>query len=132
VRYQLCISETASADLEALWEQDPAAGALIEAIFDELEVDQTLLDALTAHGFVNRDDPQFDVQKWVAMWRRGINLWRLKPFDIDGRSVPYRVIYAYVPAKRRYVVLGIVPREFDTYEPQNERAQRILAEYSEL
>lgn len=132
MRYQLILSNEASAELDALWENDFDAAALIEAIFDELEADQSLLDSLTDHGFIRRDDPSYDVNKWVELWRRGINLWRLKPFDCDGRSLPYRVIYAYVPTKRRYVVLGIVPRDFDTYDSNNERGKRILAAYAEL
>ena len=132
MRYQLCLSGAAYAELEALWQTDFDAAALIESIFEELEADDDLLDALLAHGYVHEDNPQFDVQKWVALWNRGINIWRLKPFDQDGHSVPYRVIYAYVPAKRRYVVLAIIPRDRETYEAGSERTKRILDEYAEL
>lgn len=131
MRYQLILAQEAADELEALWESDPAAAALLDAIFEELEADQFLLDALTDHGFVHRFDPLFDVQRWQRLWNKGINLWRLKPMGPDNRALPYRVIYAYVPGQRRYVVLGIVPRSFN-YDPEDERSQRILDAYHDL
>lgn len=131
MRYQLCMSADAEADLEGLFETDETAAAVIAVLLEELQSDDDMLDALTAHGYVRRSDPAFDVSKWFEHWNRGVNLWRLKPITPSGRTSPYRVIYAFVPQLRRYVVLGIVPRNFE-YAPDHPLTERILNAYSEI
>jgi hypothetical protein len=132
VRYQLIFDAEAIEELERLWEEDPECASDLEAIFDELEADQSMLDALLEHGHVHRDEPAYNVSKWQAVWRRGCDLWRLKPLDDAGRARPVRVLYAYLPDRRCFVVLGIVPRDSNTYDPDDERNQRLLARYREL
>ena len=130
--YRLEISEDAVDDLRQVYLKSNASGAVIEAILEELEAgNQGLLEILLEHGSVRREQPSFDIQKWVVLWDAGFELWRLKPFVRPLTPSQFRVIYAYVPSKRLYVVLGIVPRSFG-YDPTNALSVRILRAYAEL
>lgn len=131
MQYSLVVHEEAEADLEALWRTDAAAAALVTVLLEELEGDQVLLDALTDHKFTHNTDPRFDISRWESFWRRGKDLWRLRPYFEPGAGPSCRVIYAYLPRRRRYCVLAIVPRDFD-YDPQHALTQRILASYDQL
>lgn len=90
-----------------------------------------MLDALTDNKFRHDSDPRFDVSRWESFWHQGKNLWRLRPYFESGIGPSCRVIYAYLPLRRRYHVLAIVPRDFD-YDPQHSLTQRILASYNQL
>lgn len=131
MQYSLVVHKEAEADLEALWATDEAAAALVTVLLEELEGDQVLLDALTDHKFKRDTDPRFDVSRWESFWHQGKDLWRLRPYFEFGNGPSCRVIYAYLPKRRRYCVLAIVPRDFD-YDPQHSITRRIIASYDLL
>lgn len=51
--------------------------------------------------------------------------------DLENEGMRYRIVYAFVPGKGHYHVLGIVPREFN-YDAGHQITRRILAAYEVL
>ncbi len=131
MQYSIIVHEHARRDLDELWQRDEDAAALIEVLLEDLDGDQALLDSLTIHKYERKQDPRFEVSKWFEQWNQRRDLWRLRPFYEPGDGPPYRVIYAYVPARRQYAVLAIAPREFD-YDASHPLARRIIADYGDL
>lgn len=129
--YSLSVHDDAKADLEDLWKKDTQAAALIVAALQEIEGDQRLLDALTIHGFGKDRAERFEVGKWLAFWNKGVDLWRLRVWELDRLGAPYRVVYAYERGKQRYHVLGIFHRDFD-YDPNDLRTKRVKRAYDNL
>jgi len=129
--FYLFIHVDAEDDLERLWEEEPNAAARIGALLEELEGNQDLLDRLTQHDFGNYRTADFHVSKWLDQWNKGRDLWRLKVWDLEDKGLQYRVVYAFMPGKSQYHVLGIVSREFD-YDPHHELSRRIIAAYENL
>lgn len=126
--YKLLFHEDAEADLDALWEVDEQAAARIDTVLDEIAADQESLDALTVFDFgSDSTKSDFHVENWVT----AKPLWRLKVWDLDGQAIPYRVIYGFIPGKRYYYVLGIMPRSWN-YNPRDERSIRIRSAYTDL
>jgi len=138
IKYALHVHDDAKADLSAIRKHDEKTAAELLVVLQEFEGDQDLLDRLSQHGY---EDPYNDdwvlrisVSRWQGQWRRQHrNLWRLKNLDLEEEGLRYRVIYAYLPKKQVYVVLGIFPRaNFDYDDVSDPRIQRILASYDEL
>jgi len=127
----LFVHADAEDDLEALWDKAPDAAARITVLLQELEGNQDLLDRLTQHDFGAYGVADFHVSKWVEQWKKGKDLWRLKVWDLEEKGVNYRIVYAFVPGKGHYHVLGIVPRGFN-YEADHKLTRRILAAYEDL
>lgn len=107
------------------------AVAKIAALLEQLASDDDLLDRLTQHGFGKRGIDDFNISKWVEQWRHGNNFWRMKIWDLEDNDLKYRIIYAFIPQKHHYHVLGILPREFN-YDAGHELTQRIIRAYEEL
>ena len=128
---RLFLHENAESDLEDLWDQAPQAAARITVLLEELEGNQDLLDRLSQHDFGASRLADFHVSKWVEQWKRGKNVWRLKVWDLENEGMRYRIVYAFVPGKGHYHVLGIVPREFN-YDAGHHISRRILAAYEVL
>lgn len=105
--------------------------AKIAVLLEQLASDDDLLDRLTQHGFGRQGIDPFNITKWFEQQRQGNNLWRLKAWDLGKNGLKYRIIYAFIPAKHHYHILGIVPREFN-YEASHALTQRILRAYQEL
>lgn len=128
---RLFVHVDAETDLEKLWVVAPKAAARIGVLLAELEGNQDLLDRLTQHDFGNYRSADFHVSKWLDQWNKGKDLWRLKVWDLEDKGLKYRVVYAFLPRKSQYHVLGIVSREFD-YDPRHELSRRIVAAYENL
>lgn len=111
--------------------QSIEATAKILTLLEELVGDKDLLDRLTQHGFGKRGVDSFNVSQWFEQQRQGNNLWRLKDWDLEAKGLKYRIIYAFIPTKHHYHILGILPREFN-YEAGHELTKRILRAYEEL
>ena len=107
------------------------AVAKIAALLEELAGDEDWLDRLTQHGFGKRGVDPFNISQWFEQQRQGNNLWRLKAWDLEEKGLEYRIIYAFIPTKHHYHVLGILPRKFN-YETGQELTQRVLRAYEEL
>lgn len=127
----LFIHEDAENDLEELWSKDTEVAARITVLLEELKGNDDLLDRLTQHNFGLYSSADFHVSKWFEQWNKGNDLWRLKIWDLEDNDVKYRIVYAFIPTKKHYHVLGIVPREFN-YEANHELTIRILNTYKNL
>lgn len=129
--FRLFVHDDAAGDLEQLWQSAPKAAARIVVLLEELEGNQDLLDRLTQHDFGAHRTAVFHVSKWLKLWNRGKDLWRLKVWDLEDKGLRYRIVYAFVPSNKRYHVLAIAPRNFN-YEPTHELTKRILKSYEAL
>lgn len=129
--YTLAVHRDAEGDLEEIWNSAPDAAAIIVALLQEIKNDQNLLDALTAHDFGVHESKRFHVSKWLQFWNRGIDLWRIKLWDLERKGLAFRIIYAYETGLQRYYVLGIFRRDFN-YDTSDPRVQRVLAAYGDL
>lgn len=127
----LFVHNDAEADLEALWEEEPEAAARIVVLLGELEGNPDLLDRLTQHDYGSYHLADFHVSKWLELWNKGKDLWRLKVWDLEDKGLRYRLIYAFEPKRQAYHLLAIAPREFD-YDTSHPISQRILSAYEEL
>lgn len=132
--YRLRIHDHAEEDLEGIQEADPDGAYLLLTLLEEMEGDQDLLDRLSQHGYDvrNSDDwaANFNVQAMASQQKHGRNLWRLKSWDF-GASL-YRVVYAFQPQLRTYIVLGVFDKRSFNYEPDNPLTERIVADYEDL
>lgn len=131
--YSLSIHPHAANDLRDLMNKDRAGAGRILALLEQIKSDQRLLDKLTDHDF---KADYFHVSRYQAFYRKGINLWRLKIWDLGDKVLPYRVIYAFEPVSAvnrtpKYHVLGVVPRGFN-YDTEHPLTQRIVADYDAL
>lgn len=129
--FSLQVHDDAEADLEALFRRSPRVASRILVLLEEVEADQDLLDRLTQQDFGQDRATEFQVSRWIRQWNKGKNLWRLKVWDLEDKGIRYRVVYAFVPQRRQYHVLGIVPRSFN-YEDDHPLTLRILAAYDAL
>lgn len=128
--YSLSISEEAKKDIRDLMATDEDAAALVIALLDEIAQCQDLLNELTIHGsepVAPELDVGFNVQKFLALFRKGLNLWRLKVLD-HPELARYRIVYGYKAGTGGYYVLGVVPRNFN-YDPAHPISQRIVRDY---
>lgn len=119
--YELIIHDDATADLREIAELNRPAAIRLGRFLQELRNDQDLLDRLTQNGFGGRPnaprpkEAKFNTGFWVAAQNQGMNLWRLRHFEV----LDYRVIYAFL-APETYIVLGIAEKaEHDN--PDDER-----------
>jgi len=129
--YSLVVHTDAEDDLEELWRTAEDVAAAISVLLDELQGSQELLDALTVHDFGARGSEDFHVSKVSKFWDNGKDIWRIKIWDLEEQGLRYRVIYAYERGKKRYYVLGILPRA-TAYDSNDPRIRRILSAYEDL
>jgi len=132
--YRLRFHESAEDDLEDIQVSDPDGAYLLLTLLEELQGDQDLLDRLSQHGYDVRDSDDwaanFNVKEFVSQQKQGRNLWRLRAWDF-GASL-YRVVYAFQPQLRTYVVLGVFHKRHFDYEPENPLTRRVVADYEDL
>lgn len=139
--YELIIHDDAAADLRTMMTQDRTAAIKLAKFLQQLKCDQDLLDRLTQRdygGSPNRPRPRearFNTGFWVAAQNDGMNLWRLRYYEV----LDYRVIYAFF-SPETYIVLGLLEKaehgnpddeRFD-YELEHPIAQRIEKAYRAL
>jgi len=127
----LLITPSAQNDLEELWDIDEDSAAEIETALEEISYDVTLMSRLTERRFRHIETPSFDTDRFVTLWQKGLNLYRLKFWDWQGSVVPYRVIYAHNPTTDTMYVLAVVSREFN-YDIGHPIVTRVRAEYERL
>ena len=129
--YNLTIHENAETDLLGLFTSEPVAAARFAVLLQEIGDSQELLGCLLEKGFGADRSEEFNVDKWVARWRKGEDIWRLKDWELEGLRLNYRVIYAYHIKDRCFHILAIVPRSFN-YEENSPISKRIFADYLDL
>lgn len=123
--------DSAQDDLDALWTIDEASAAAVFVLVEELQDCPEIAVNLTRHGHHKIEDPAFEVSRFQELWHRGLNMYRLKFWDEDGGTVPYRIIYAHNPLDNCIHVLGIIPRNIE-YDTRHPIVVRICADYQRL
>jgi hypothetical protein len=120
-------------DLAAIKANDSAQTyARILALMRQMHSDPSLADRLLEHGFGADKRREFSVSKWLAVWRQGKDLWRLKWWDLEAKGARYRFVYVYLHKEGRFVVMAIVKRmDFDYDNPQDAIRQRIFKSLSQ-
>lgn len=125
--YSLIIHDDAEKDLDAIFEENEDAAAVLVALLELLKVNQDLLDRLTQRGFVNYGAPHFNVDEWQETRKTKYNLWRIRELS-SADAAGYRIVYAYHPQELKYYVFAILEREF-VYDSTNPRVARIFEIY---
>jgi hypothetical protein len=129
--YTLAVHADAKEDLDLLRKQDPATAARIVAVLQEIQSDQGLLDALTAQDYGAYGSKPIHVTKVQKLWQAGADIWRLKIWELENQGIRQRIIYAYLPRKGAYFVLGVIPRSH-AYDTTHPRIRRIIETYEDL
>lgn len=135
--YELIVGDDASGDLEELLLTNRVAAVRIIALLEELADNQDLLDRLTQEGYGGKNPWKpppgavINIGKWVAAQKLGLNLWRMRDFELSRHGHEYRIIYAYNSKTDQYYVLAVVERAFN-YEEQHPVTQRIFSACRQL
>jgi len=69
-------------DIQAIRNRSPLVADKILALLEEVSNDTSLMNELLTHGFGSDRDEKFEVKKWVEHWREGLDLWRLKFWEL--------------------------------------------------
>lgn len=129
----LGLSGDAQSDLAKIRAADPAHAALLEVALQEVEGDPSLANNLLDHKFGENYDGPYSVSRWTRLWKRGLDIWRLRLMATEAAGLPYRIVYAYLRTQRTFCVLAIVHKsEIDYDDPNHPLTQRILATYNKL
>lgn len=129
-KFSIFVHPDAESDLEGIFTDEPSTADRIVVLLDELEGSQNLLDRLSQAGYGSQS-LGFNVDCWKEQaYHKNRNLWRLKVWD-EYVLLGYRIIYAFIPLKNVYHVLGIVKRDFN-YDAQHEISKRIFRAYEDL
>lgn len=128
--YSLEIHEDAENDLEDLKKSHPDVAVNILVHLQEIKNDQELLDSLTVYNFGADRTAKYHVVKWWSFWKQGIDLWRLKIWELEDIGSQYRIVYAYMRGQREYAVLGIAHRDWD-YDEDHEFTKRVIDAYND-
>lgn len=111
--YELIIHDDATDDLRGILGKNRPTGLKLAKFLEQLRCDQDLLDRLTQNDFggsPSRPRPKtakFNTGFWIAAQDQGMNLWRLRSFDVD--ALDYRIIYAFFPTET-YIVLAVAEK----------------------
>ena len=125
------LHKSALADLELVWESDPASAAVIEALLQEAKANAAILDTFTIHKFGANYVEPYQVSRWAEQQAKGRNLWAIKIWELEDKWPKYRIVYAFHPQTHVHYVLGVFTRDFN-YDEADDRTQRILAVYERL
>ena len=127
----LSIHPDAAEDLRQLMVTDKFAGGKILALLQQAKRDPKIIESLLDHNFGGDHSAAYHVSKWFEFWNAGYNIWRLKIWMEPKGSLRYRIVYAYEPRTRQYLVLASVHRAFD-YKKDHDITQRIRKAYNQL
>lgn len=134
--YELIVGDDAADDLEQLLKTNRTAAVRVIALLENLQDDQDLMDRLTQEGYGGSPwkptrGAVINIGSWVMAQRLGMNLWRMRDFELSRQGHEYRVIYAFNPTTHQYYVLAVVERAFN-YDEQHPVTQRIFSAYRQL
>lgn len=118
-------------ELDALWDSDEDAAALIEELLWQFEDAPELLDELCRERRHVTHNPSFEVKRFKHMWNKGYTVYALKIWPDEGRAIQYRVLYAHHPQKDIYYVLTVMQRDID-YDADKHLINKIIAAYEEI
>lgn len=129
IEIEQCVVE----ELDALWEKDEDAVTLIEFILSELASDRNFLARMHNRRVRRMSTPDCEVDRLVELWAEGLNISRIKIWDIDGQLLPYRVICALDAAADCYHAIAVVyKKDGYNYERNSEVTRRFVARYHDL
>lgn len=126
----LFVCKDADADLDAIYEKDEDAGALIEVLLQEIDENNALVEELCRPRRHYLHKPPFEVKRYEEMWALGKNIFILKIHSEDGELLPYRVLYGFNAQRNSYHVLAAVDREI-AYDNSDPLFNTILARYEQ-
>lgn len=117
-------------DLDAVFDHSEADGLYLENLFDLLEENQQVRQALAEGRFRHIKDPRFDAAPVEWSKRLGYNLYYLKMWRADGTLIPFRLIYAvnHTHPQQAVWMLSLMKRD-DNYDENSEFATRIRRDY---
>lgn len=118
-------------EIDALWESDEDAAALVDELLCQFEERPDLLDELCRENRHVTHDPSFQVKRFKYMWTRGYTVYTLKIWPGEGRAIEYRILYAHHPQKDAYYVLTVMQRDID-YDADKELIDKLIAACEEI
>lgn len=135
---ELKIHPHAAADIRTLRDNDVNGIGKLLALLSAIKADPELVDRLNLQGEVIEFESGSNVNVLrVQSVKRIADIWRLKGFESKNKSIPYRFLYAFLPATQyrripQIHILAAVDRSKYNYEPDHEITIRVLADYREL
>jgi mRNA-degrading endonuclease RelE of RelBE toxin-antitoxin system len=121
------IHHHAEEDLDALWENKPAAAAEVVVTLEILEADPRAIDKLTTYGDIVLGEQRGHIKSWITAGKVR-NLWRLRVLDTPATQ--YRIVYGYHWQTRQLCILAIVHKDkFDYDDHSSEIVQRIFTDW---
>lgn len=130
INYRIEWADGVQDDLDAVYANNERDGLFLEELFDLLEENFAVREALTRGRFQRIDDPRFDVApvEWSKKW--GYNLYYLKMWHQGGALLPVRLIYAvhHLSPDQSVWIMGLMHRS-DNYDEHSEFAQRVRSDY---
>jgi mRNA-degrading endonuclease RelE of RelBE toxin-antitoxin system len=122
------IHDSAQLDLDALWEKNPEAAAIVAVTLETLEADPQAIDKLTTRGDVDIGAARSNIKSWSTAGRSR-NLWRLR--ILDTPATIYRIVYGYHWQTRQLCALAVVNKdEFDYDNHDSEIVKRIFRDWA--
>lgn len=116
-------------ELDALYETDEDAAALVDVLLEVVE-DQGHLDGLFRPSVRYRSEPLFEVKEFQAAKAVGRFVLILKVWNHEGQLLPYRIFIGYNSRSEEYWVLSVIDREI-SYETDNPAFATLLSRYDE-
>lgn len=121
----------AEIELDALYEVDEDAAALMDVLFESIEDNPAILECLFRPHNHYKHEPPFEVKEYRAMHVLGLFVLTIKPKDKDGHRSSHRALVGYDARHEKYYVLAIADREV-AYEPADPLFNSIQRRYAEL
>lgn len=115
-------------EIDALWDSDEDAAALIDELLCQFEEAPELLDELCRESRHVNHDPSFQVKRFKHMWHSGYTIYTLKIWPNEGQEIHYRILYAHHPQKDIYYVLTVMQRDVN-YEADKELIHKLISAY---
>lgn len=116
------------ADFAQIKADAPADLPRVLAFIEQLKADHRLAEKLLDHGYGDDGVAEISVKKWLAQWKRGIDLWRVRSRDLEVLGLKYRFVYVYLVREARFVIMAVVARDkFDYDDPNHPITVRIRA-----
>lgn len=130
IDYHIEWADDVQKDLDAVYEESKENGIFLDELFDLLEENFEVRQALSWGRFQRIDDPRFDAAPLEWSKRLGYNLYYLKMWRQDGALLPVRLIYAvhHITPNQAIWIMGLMHRS-DDYDEYSEFAKRVRSDY---
>lgn len=131
---RLIVHRAADSDLDELYDsEDPTLedmAAAIEVLLEEISNDPAFLCRVYRPNQLWLGEPSGDTDRIVSLWQCGYNILRLKVRD-KGKTIPYRILYAFDGQNDVLHVLGILHRN-TCYDKTHPQYHRVVSDYMSL